>query len=935
MVSRKKHSKRLNEYFLAALLCLALVGACDRVDRATDSGHLEQAKSFEAKGDYLAAIVESKNALQKNPQNLDARLFLGNLYVKLGQGKDAEPVLKQAQEQGADEQAIAVPMGQALFLQGDFKRVLAEVAPSPSLTAANLARIHAIRGEAQLALGRFADAAASYQRALAAEPDLAEALVGQARLAMSARNYDKAAALLQQVLDKSPTNAGALLGRADLARLMGKPDEAIAAFQKVLDLYPYHLAAHFSLASLYVQAGKFDEASKHVEVVRTTPGATVMANYLQAMVEFGKQNYAAARQPIQKVLAVAPEHLPTLLLAGATEYSLGSNELAEKYLRQALGLAPNAMIARKLLAATLLKTGQVPQAIETLQLAVKQSPDDAALMRMAGDAQMRARNFTAASEYFAKAVALDPKNANTKTLLGVSRLAEGDTDRAMADLEAVIASNPLDYKADLVVIVAHMSRNEYDQAMKAIDVLEKKQPANPTTFNFRGGVLMAKNDLAGARSAFEKSLALDPTYVPAAINLARLDLNEKKPDAAKKRFAVILEKDPRNVEALLALADLARVTSAPAAEYLSALDRAAEADPKAVKPLVLISQNSVRSDPKRALLAARKAFALTPNEPEVLDALGMAQVALGENSGAQSAYSKLVVLQPNSPVAHFRLASVLVHNGNQASAKRSLQRALELKPDYLEAQAELIGLELNAGNSAEALKLSRKVQLSVPESPVGYVLEGDAFMVAKAYSKAASSYEKAFSIARNGPIVVKIHSAYSAAGKRAIADTRVQDWLKETPDDIGARYYLASSAQVNRQYALAIEQYGYILRKRPEDPVVLNDLAWVYAQVKDPRALATAEHAFKLRPGEAPIADTLGWILVEQGSTQRGLQILREATNKAPDSVDIRMHLIQALLKIGEKDQARSELERIVNLRGSFPQKSEAERMLLQLQPEG
>ena len=935
MVSRKKHSKRLNEYFLAALLCLALVGACDRVDRATDSGHLEQAKSFEAKGDYLAAIVESKNALQKNPQNLDARLLLGNLYVRLGQGKDAEAALKQAQESGADEQAIAVPLGQALFLQGDFKRVLAEVVPSASLTAANLARIHTIRGEAQLGLARSADAAASYQRALASEPDLPEALVGQARLAMSERNYDKAAALLQKVLDKSPTNAGALLGRADLARLMGKSDEAIAAFQKILDLYPYHLAAHFSLASLQVQAGKFDEASKHVEFVRKTPGATVMANYLQAMVEFGKKNYAGARVPIQIVLATAPEHLPTLLLAGATEYSLGSNELAEKYLRQALGIAPNAIVARKLLAATLLKTGQVPQAIETLELAVKQSPDDPALMKMAGEAYMRTRNFTAASDYFAKAVSLDPKNANTKTLLGVSRLAAGDTDRAMADLDAVIESDPHDYQADIVVIVAHMNRDEYDQAMKAIDVLEKKQPDNPTTFNFRGGVLMAKKDLAGARSAFEKALALAPTYVPAAINLALLDLNEKKPDAAKKRFAAILEKDPRNVEVLLALAELARVTAAPAAEYLAALERAAAADPKAVKPLVLISRNSVRTDPKRALDAARKAFKLSPNDPEVLDEFGMAQIATGEDNGAQSTYSKLVELQPRSPLAHFRLASVLARNGNQASAKRSLQRALELKPDYLEAQAALIGLELNAGNSAEALRLSRRVQSSLPDSPVGYVLEGDAFMVAKAYSKAASSYEKAFSIARNGGIAAKIHSAYSAAGKRAVADAGLQDWLKQTPDDLGARYYLASTAQANRQYALAIEQYGYILRKHPEDPVVLNGLARAYAQVKDPRALETAELAFKLKPGEAPIADTLGWILVERGSTQRGLQILREATNKAPDSVEIRMHLIQALLKIGDKDKARGELERIVNLRGNFPQKNEAERMLAELQPEG
>ena len=934
MLSAKNRSKRVNEYLLTGLLSLALVGGCDRIVNATDSGYFEQAKTFEAKGDYQAALVEAKNALQKNPQNVDARVFLGNLYVKLGQGKNAEIALKQARDAGADESAIAVPFAQALLFQGDFKRVLAEVTPTVGLDAANTARVLAIRGEAQLELGRFTDAAVSYERARASDPDLPEAVVGQARLAMFARNYDKAAALLKQVLDKSPKDAGALLVTADMTRFTGTPQDAIVAYQKVLDLYPYNLLAHVNLASLDMLAGKFDEAGKHVEAVGKTPGAEVMALYLQAMIEFKKQNFAGAREPIQKVLRVAPDNLPALFLAGATEYSLGSNELAEKYLRQTLGLAPNANAARKLLVATLLRTGQVPQAIETLQPALKQSPNDVAVMSLAGEAYMRAKDFTAATTYFAKAVALDPKNMDAKTRLGVSRLAKGDTDRAMADLEAVVESNPLDYKADLVVIVAHMNRHEYDQAMKAIDGLEKKQPANPITFNFRGGVLLAKKDFPGARSAFEKSLALDPTYVPAAINLSRIDLSEKKPDAAKKRFTAVLEKDPRNVEALLALAELARVTKAPAAEYAAALDRAAAADPRAVTPLLLISRDFVRTDPTKALDAARKASVLSPNGPEVLDALGIAQIAMGEYNAAQSTYTRLVDIQPRSPEAHFRLASVLARNGNQGSAIRSLQKALELNSDYFEAQAALISLQLNAGNSAEALRLSRRIQSSAPKSSIGYVLEGDAFMVDKAYLKAASSYEKAFSLAKSGGIAIKIHSAYSAAGKRAIADARLQDWLREAPDDIEARYHLGSSAQKNRQFGLAIDQYETILRKHPEDAVVLNDLASAYDQVKDPRALPTAELAYKLSPAEAPIGDTLGWMLVEQGSTQRGLQILRDATNKAPELVEIRMHLVQALLKSGDKGKARGELERIVNQRGNFPQKSEAERMLAQLRPE-
>ena len=94
--------------------------------------------------------------------------------------------------------------------------------------------------------------------------------------------------------------------------------------------------------------------------------------------------------------------------------------------------------------------------------------------------------------------------------------------------------------------------------MTAIDALEKKQPDKPLPHNLRGAVLLGKGDIAGARKSFERALALDPTDFAAAASLARLDLADKKPDDAQKRFDARLAKDPKNVRALLALAELAR-----------------------------------------------------------------------------------------------------------------------------------------------------------------------------------------------------------------------------------------------------------------------------------------------------------------------------------------------------------------------------------------
>ncbi len=46
--------------------------------------------------------------------------------------------------------------------------------------------------------------------------------------------------------------------------------------------------------------------------------------------------------------------------------------------------------------------------------------------------------------------------------------------------------------------------------------------------------------------------------------------------------------------------------------------------------------------------------------------------------------------------------------------------------------------------------------------------------------------------------------------------------------------------------------------------------------------METAERAYKLEPDNAAVADTLGWMLVEQGNTKRGVELLQKAVAAAP-----------------------------------------------------
>jgi predicted Zn-dependent protease len=138
--------------------------------------------------------------------------------------------------------------------------------------------------------------------------------------------------------------------------------------------------------------------------------------------------------------------------------------------------------------------------------------------------------------------------------------------------------------ADLALIAAYLRTNQPDKALKAIDSLEKKQPDNAATHNLRARTLLSKKDIPGARQSFEKALAINPGFFPAAASLAAIDLTEKKPEDARKRFEAVLAADPKNIQAMLALAELKAAAGGTTDEVASLISKAVTTNPSEVAP---------------------------------------------------------------------------------------------------------------------------------------------------------------------------------------------------------------------------------------------------------------------------------------------------------------------------------------------------------------
>ena len=102
----------------------------------------------------------------------------------------------------------------------------------------------------------------------------------------------------------------------------------------------------------------------------------------------------------------------------------------------------------------------------------------------------------------------------------------------------------------------------------------------------------------------------------------------------------------------------------------------------------------------------------------------------------------------------------------------------------------------------------------------------------------------------------------------------------------------------------------------PHDPLLQNNLAWVYAiqgQNLD-QALSLATQAKQAAPELIAINDTLGWIQYKKGNYPIAVGLLSEAVQKMPQSAEYRYHLGMALSGAGQKDKAKEELSKALQL---------------------
>ncbi|MCK5191134.1 MAG: tetratricopeptide repeat protein [Methylococcales bacterium] len=147
---------------------------------------------------------------------------------------------------------------------------------------------------------------------------------------------------------------------------------------------------------------------------------------------------------------------------------------------------------------------------------------------------------------------------------------------------------------------------------------------------------------------------------------------------------------------------------------------------------------------------------------------------------------------------------------------------------------------------------------------------------------------------------------YNSQKKYQKAFDLLTDALKDNPEHRNLLYTRALIAENLDMLSVLEEDLKEILQKHPDDASALNALG--YTLVDRTERYQEAEtyllRAISLKPDEAVIIDSMGWLRYKQGNTVEALKYLRIAYEKQPES-EVAAHLAEVLWVTGKRDEAR------------------------------
>lgn len=912
---------------LLLAVVLTLVGLLSACGSVTPEERMQAAEAFLAEGRVQAGIIELKNLLKANPEHIEGRRLLGETYAAVRDYPSALKELGRAHKQQPSDVSLESDLLRIRTLTGDAQAVFEELQARDLSHALLILR----RGEAALSLGKLDMARADLEKIEDTPEAQADAMAGLAQIAWQDQDVTTAHRLLVQVTSTYPEHLDAWLALAELALARDDFDLAKRCFSASVEIVGGRDLGQLGLARTALLEGDIEGSWSQLTAMNDSAGKLPVVRYMRGLVAFERGELADAESDLLAVMQANPNHLPAMVLLGAIKYRQDRPAVATDYLKRAHAQDPRNESVVKMLADLRLQQGDESAALALLEPISGQARDPQ-LTVLHGSILERMGRPAEAIALYERAVELAPDAAELRSTLGISLLASGQVERASAELSTAVSLDDSLVDSEQLLALVRLRQGDAEGAEAVVNDMLARTGDSAPAYYLLALVKQAQQDSAVSDWALERSISLDPAYTPTLRALIAKAGDDR--ELHKQLYRNALAAEEHHLDALLGLArfdfDEGRPVRAEEKLKLASLSHTSAVRPRIALGRYYLSQG--RRDEARVY--ADEAERLSERDPDVLLLQATMQLADNDRMAARNTALKLGRDLASAPVDdRFRLQAarlltqtrlndlaltnlLMLRNadsGIASAATADLARIYTRMGEFELAKAEIDHLQSTRVGSAALIN----------------TLMADWHLRQNQIDQARAALKPLVASGERDAIL-KLAMIERRSGDEAAAQAQLRSWLASHADDVGARMMLASSQLASGNTVRAQRNYEAVLESGRESVVAMNNLAWLYLDAGDSRAITMARRAYRADKDNPNVIDTLGWVYLETGDVDAALEHLQRASSLAPDNPTVLYHLGVALQRKGEASAAREALRGALATR-DFGERQDAEAALATL----
>lgn len=873
-----------------SLIALTLMGC----DSKSPEEYISQARNQMASEQPDSAIISLKNAIAAAPDNTLARFLLGKVYLEQGMAANAEKELGVAMDKGYDLAQVLPLYARSLYLQRKNDELINLVDGVPYTDNDTQTSLLVYKALSLFRKGNQVEAENSISQARELAADSMMVKFGLAHLAMGHQDFSASLAMVNELLGAYPDFDDAYMLKGQLLLMTGDVDAAIATLSRYVERVPADNYGKFMLAESYVKAKDFEKADKLInDLLKIAPNHGYL-NQLKGLVEFNKQNYAAANIAMEKSIASGSNAPVARLIAGVSAYKLDNLEQAHKHLAAVQSRLPADHTARKLFAEIQLKLGYNTEAAATLRQLQGLTPEDARLFTMASHELMEAGLSDQASSMLAIATSLESQELDELARIGIMKLSLQDLSGVM-DLEKVIEADPGLDEANWALAKEYMRQERYDDALNIAQKWIKEEPSNPSAHNLKATI----QDLAGqtqeATASFKQALEIAPNSPYTLTYFIKQALQGNDPETALALSEKLATANPDFIDGLFKHYLLSQ-RFADTGKALQLIKDAFERNQDDILYRLNYARALSMENQPQAVLSLLGSVKPDPTFPDAYwKMLASSHVALQQTEDAIKVYKGWQAIAPDNLqawVGELMLYDMGKQFDKALHAANTAQNYHPNNPTLLLMKAHYLLLN---GAPDKSEQLLTGLDPEIKEQPFAKGIQGQILYSKGQFQQAIPLLQAYYDANPSGRFAIFIANAYRNQKDNEASQAFLEAHVRRFPNDINTRMRLAERYMQSAPDA-AIQHYKQIIEQTPNNIIALNNLAFLLGQQKQYQEAQTyIETALSLVPEHPTLLDTYAVLLLDQGKKEQARELLTKALELAPESESIKNHYQRAM----------------------------------------